>query len=358
MKIGLIIYDQIDIISGGYLYDRMLYQYLRQKGEQVEIISLPKHSYLYNVRDNFSKTFYQRLRAQKFDLILEDELSHPSLFLLNQQFKNTLDRPIVAIVHHLRSDEKYPGWQKSFYQWVEKRYLTSVDAFIVNSTTTLEAVGNITKVSKPSVVAKPGKDHLKSDVTENQIRKRLENGEILKILFVGNIIPRKNLHILLNALAAQPSQKWQLSVVGDLTIDQSYTQEIMKSVTRKNLLSQVKFLGAVSNEELAKKFRHSHLLIVPSSYEGFGIVYLEAMGFGLPCIASSQGATKEFIMQGKEGFRVKPEDVTTLSSLINQLIENRELLLKMSLTAYKNYTYHNTWEQSNARIHQFLKTLN
>ena len=58
------------------------------------------------------------------------------------------------------------------------------------------------------------------------------------------------------------------------------------------------------------------VLAVPSLYEAFGIAYLEAMGFGLPVIASSAGGAHELITQGEHGFLVAPGDAATLAQHI------------------------------------------
>jgi glycosyltransferase involved in cell wall biosynthesis len=357
VKIGLIIYDNLDIISGGYLYDRILYRYLQKRGEEVEIFSLPRRGYFQNIKDNFSKSFYQKVKHFKPDILLQDELNHPSLFLLNKRLKKTLSCPLVAIVHNLHSSEKHPSWTKYFYQRIEKRYLSSVDAYIINSLTTLESVKRLTGVVKPSVIARPGKDHLLSDITENQIIERARQDGPLQILFVGNVIPHKGLHILIDALVLLPSEDWELIVVGNLEIDPPYLRSINRQIAKRKIQNKIELAGLISGEPLKKAFLKGQILAVPSMYEGFGIVYLEAMGFGMPCIATSSGAPKEFITHGKEGFLVNPGDSFTLSQLIQKLMDNRELLLDMSLNALKKYQAHNTWEQSSSFIHQFVKAL-
>ena len=72
MKIGLLIYGSLDTVSGGYLYDRKLVEYLRAQGDTVEIISLPWRNYAAHLMDNF------RFRLPPgLDLLIEDELNHP-----------------------------------------------------------------------------------------------------------------------------------------------------------------------------------------------------------------------------------------------------------------------------------------
>ncbi|MEK7323802.1 MAG: glycosyltransferase, partial [Chloroflexota bacterium] len=138
MRLGLLIYGSLDTISGGYLYDRMLVEHLWRAGDDVEIISLPWRNYAQHLTDNFSSSLLARLRRGHFDVLLQDELNHPSLFWLNRSLRGRY--PIIAIVHHLRVSEARPAWQNWLYCQVERRYLASVDGFIFNSETTKKAV--------------------------------------------------------------------------------------------------------------------------------------------------------------------------------------------------------------------------
>ena len=77
-----------------------------------------------------------RLRAADVDVLLQDELNHPSLFGVNRRLRGRVRYPIVSIVHHLRSSEEHPPLLRRLYRQVESLYLNSVDAFIYNSHTT------------------------------------------------------------------------------------------------------------------------------------------------------------------------------------------------------------------------------
>jgi glycosyltransferase involved in cell wall biosynthesis len=110
----------------------------------------------------------------------------------------------------------------------------------------------------------------------------------------------------------------------------------------------------VTNSELSHYLTDNHLLVVPSSYEGFGIAYLEAMGFGLPAIGSTAGAAKEIITHGINGYLVTPGDSRTLSVHINSLIENREQLCTMAFAALDRFTQHPSWSETGRAVHQFL----
>ena len=357
MRVGLIIYGSLETPTGGYFYDRMLVEHLRHEGAEVEIISLPLRTYGRHLLDNFSRSLVQRLRRADFDVLIQDELNHPSLFLINRMLLGRIRYPIVAMVHVLRSCEAYPAWQKWLYRRVEKRYLTSVDGLIFNSQTTRKAVEELAGGRRPGVVARPGRDHLPPAITREEIAARARRPGPLRILFVGNVLPFKGLHMLIEALASIPSGDWHLAVIGSLMMNRGYVHTVRRQITRSGLDENVTLLGALPHTEVAHHLARSHLLAVPSFYEGFGIVDLEAIGFGLPVIASTAGAAHEIITHGREGFLVAPGETAALAQHVRELNHDRECLLRMSLAAHERYTAHPTWAESMGRISEFLQAL-
>ncbi len=127
MRIGLIIYGSLDRFSGGYIYDRMLVKYLRGHKDDVEIVSLPEKSYMHHLQDNFSARLLHRLEDLNCELLLQDELNHPSLFMLNRRLREKVSYPIVSIVHHLRCCEENSPLINPVYRLVERQYLSSLD---------------------------------------------------------------------------------------------------------------------------------------------------------------------------------------------------------------------------------------
>ena len=94
MHLGLVIYGSLSTISGGYLYDRKLVEFLRHQGDTVEIISVPWRNYTAHLADNINPNLHKRLKSFQGDILLQDELNHPSLFRLNQKLiSNHLHRP-------------------------------------------------------------------------------------------------------------------------------------------------------------------------------------------------------------------------------------------------------------------------
>lgn len=355
MNIGLIIYGPLDTLSGGYLYDRKLVEYLRRQGDMVEIISLPWRNYAAHLTDNF--TF--RLPPD-LDILIQDELNHPSLLGANRGKRLY---PVVSLVHHLRCSEQRPAWQNVFYRLVETHYLRSVDGFIFNSQTTRGVVNSILDNSlsgksgleqgKPSILAYPPTDRFGDGLAEQQIMERARNSPF-RVLFLGNVIPRKGLHALLDALASLQPLTFQLDVIGSLTTDPAYAHAMRQRSIVNGLASRVTFHSSLDNAALIEKLQTAHVLVVPSSYEGFGIVYLEGMAFGLPAIGTTAGAAGEIIAEGRTGFLVPPGDAQTLSARLEGLAFDRALLTRMSLNALARYRQQPKWEQTAGEIRQFL----
>jgi len=356
MRIGLVIYGSLDTLSGGYLYDRKLVEYLRDQGDEVEIVSLPWRSYPRHLLDNFSPAWRRRLAGLNVDILLQDELNHPSLVWANRAISRA-PFPVVSIVHHLRASEEHPAWLLPFYRWVERRYLASVGRFVFNSHTTQKSVETL--LARPvhsSVVAYPAADHLNPPTTaevNRLIREHSARPGPVEILFVGNLISRKGLHHLLAALARLPRQEWRLSVVGRTDVDARYTSRIRAQIGTLGLETAVTLHGRVSDAALTENLRRCHLLAVPS-YEGFGIVYLEAMAFGLPVIASTAGAAHEIVLPGVNGFLAEPADADGLAQNVARCLHDRKALVEMGQAARRVYDGHPSWAETGARIREFI----
>jgi glycosyltransferase involved in cell wall biosynthesis len=368
MKIGLIIYGSLDTLSGGYLYDRKLVEYLREQGDTVEIISLPWRNYAAHLTDNIhfrlplsnviaseatlapdASAGEQSPTQQNFDILIQDELNHPSLIAANAE-KHPY--PIISLVHHLRCSELRPKWQNAFYRAIEKKYLQSVDGFIFNSKTTQNVVHKLIGDSKPNIIAYPPTDRFGEAISEEEITSRAKMNP-LRILFLGNVIERKGLHTLLEAISLHPSQ-FILDIVGSLRSEPDYAKQMQEYVTANNLSAFVFLHGPLDKAPLIQKLRQAHVLVVPSSYEGYGIVYLEGMCFGLPAIGTTSGAASEIISDGIDGFLIDPGDVHLLASRLKVLAEKSEVLVRMSLAARERYLRQPRWEETAHKIRAFI----
>jgi glycosyltransferase involved in cell wall biosynthesis len=353
MRVGLVIYGALETISGGYLYDRKLVEYLRTMGDQVEIFSLPWRSYPSHLLDNFSRSIQNKILNLQIDVLIQDELNHPSFAWLNSKIHNSF--PMIALVHHLRCDELRSGWKNTIYRQVERRYLDSVNGFIFNSQTTKQSVARISSIKqRPWLIATPAGNRFNPKIEPVEIKLRSHQSGPLRLIFIGNVIPRKGLHTLIDSISQLEQGCCTLEVVGGFSADISYAQRIFHQVKQLGLESIIHFHGAQSDSEMEILLAKSHVLVVPSSFEGFGIVYLEGMGFGLPAVGTTNGAASEIIVHGETGYLIKHEDSIGLSNLLRNLYHDRELLAALGIAARQRYHQFPIWEQSMAKVRSFL----
>ncbi len=168
---------------------------------------------------------------------------------------------------------------------------------------------------------------------------------------------RKGAHTLLKAVSGHGERSAvKLDMVGSLTTEPNYVKQIQEYVMDNGLSSIVTFHSSLDNKPLVEKLKQAHILIVPSSYEGYGIVYLEGMCFGLPAIGTTAGAASEIIEHGKTGYLIEPNDSITLAAHIFSLASNRELLTELSLNARRRYIQQPAWNETAGQIRAFLKS--
>jgi glycosyltransferase involved in cell wall biosynthesis len=344
MRIGLIVYGSLETRSGGYLYDRTLVAHLRACGDEVELVSLPWRHYGAHLLDNASPAWRARLRRGRWQVVLQDELNHPSLFAVNE----LIDAPIISIVHHLRSSEQHPRVWRPVHHWVEARYLAGVDGFVFNSNTTRGAVAALRPALPRHVIAPPAGDRLGALVAP-PVR---EPGP-LRLLFVGNVIARKGLATLLEALARLRGV-WALTVAGSLQVDPRHVRTLQARAARLGIGARIDWRGSVGDERLRALFTAHHALVVPSSYEGFGIVYLEAHAFALPALGTTAGGAGEIIVDGETGWLVPAGDVAALAERLQRWHDDRAVLARQSAAALERFRQFPGWEQTVVSIREFL----
>jgi len=232
-----------------------------------------------------------------------------------------------------------------------------VDGFIFNSYTTQSRVEALLGRPACGVVATPGGDRFGARITSAQIEKRSNETGPLRLLSVGNLIRRKGLHTLLRGLASLTGENWVLEVVGRTDLDLAYTREIQSYIQTHGLAERVIIRGKISEEELAETMGRAQLMTMISSYEGFGIVYLEGLAFGLPAIASTAGGAGEIIEHGKTGWLVSPHDSLAAADRIRGYCRDRAALFAHSLYALERFSAFPTWDQSMEKIRTHIQTV-
>lgn len=159
------------------------------------------------------------------------------------------------------------------------------------------------------------KKERKSEQLYNQ---RIQNQSI-KILFVGRLEERKGLSFLLKSFAkARRSTRYNLTLEIVGAGNSKAYQELANSLRIKK---SVKFRGYLPEHDLKNMYRIADIFIMPSRLEGFGLVLLEAMNYGLPIICTDRGGMPEVASRYTKGFIVKFGDEEALATKICEVAD-------------------------------------
>jgi glycosyltransferase involved in cell wall biosynthesis len=261
------------------------------------------------------------------------------------------------LVHQVLCDEPRTPWQNRLLRQVEKRYLDGVDGFIFNSRTTRDTVWRLTANDRPHVVAPPGGDRPGPRPTPRAVALWAQDSGPLRLFFLGNLIPRKGLLPLIDALAGLSREAWTLRIAGRLDMDRAYVRRVRRALQYWGLTDRARLLGPLEGSLLANELARAQVLCMPYAYEGFGMATLEAQGFGLPVIGCRAGATPDLVDDGINGYLVHPGDHAAVRRALTHLYRDRPALAKMGLAARQRFDEHPTWAASMGRLASFLEDL-
>jgi glycosyltransferase involved in cell wall biosynthesis len=161
------------------------------------------------------------------------------------------------------------------------------------------------------------------------------------VLFVGSLIPRKGLNVLVEAAKKIVKEKAETKflIVGDGPLK----NQLSISLESANLSGNFKFLGNLEEDELSAVYNCADVFVLPSIQEGQGIVLLEAEASGKPVVAFDAGGVNESMLNGETGLLVKRKSDEELADALLKLLDDRNLREKMGVNGRRFVTENFTW---------------
>lgn len=185
---------------------------------------------------------------------------------------------------------------------------------------------------------------------------KVPNGKIL--LTVTRLAKSERYKGVLNVISAMSSVVKQLPDAYYVVVGDGDDRAGLESAVRSLDLSRhVIFAGLCSDLELARYYDSCDLFIMPSSKEGFGLVYVEAMAFGKVVIATNEGATPEIVVNGQTGILTDPGRPEDLARSIVHLLQNDPIRQKMGLAGRARVEAEYSAIQFEKRYRGLLSTL-
>lgn len=232
-------------------------------------------------------------------------------------------KPTVVTVYDLsfiHYPESFPKAQRLYLQSQTGRSCRQAQHIITISEASKQDICHHFGIAPEKItVIYPGVDPIFRPLPEAQKQAFRQNKQLPGrfILHVGTLQPRKNILVLLHALAQLNQPEIHLVIVGGKGW---FYEQIFQTVQQLGLLTQVHFPGYVADEELPFWYNCADGLVFPSVYEGFGMPIAQALACATPVIASKSSAMPE--VGGQVALYFDPHDVSDLVRQLQQLLND------------------------------------
>lgn len=329
--------------TGGYAYDREVMARLPSMGVALHHLELPP-GFPDPTPDELSETARRLSTIAPETVLLIDGLAFGAMPAdLIARIRN----PIVTLLHHPLGYE--PGISETHARELiamEKQALTFARRVIVSSPFTKRLLTDEFAVPRSIItVAMPG--------TERAPRAR-GTGSPLQLLSVGSVTPRKGFTFLIEALAPLAGLDWRLTIAGPLDRDAGEVAALTAAITRSGLAARVGLPGTQNREQLARLYAAADVFVLPSLFEGFGMVLTEAMARGLPIVCTTGGAAAETVPDAA-AIKVAPGAAKPLTTALCSMLTVSELRLRLGDSSWQAAQYLPGWEQTAEAITAVLR---
>ena len=155
------------------------------------------------------------------------------------------------------------------------------------------------------------------------------------VLFVGRLEPLKGLELLIDAVAALEQSAPELVVVGGDAHAAAYMATLRARAEARGLGARTRFVGAAPQEQLPAYYSAADVCVVPSYYESFGLVALEAMACGTPVLAARVGGLTSIIQDGVNGYLLPWRCPEAFAAKIDLVLTDEALRRSLGVAARK-----------------------
>ncbi|MCP4561315.1 MAG: glycosyltransferase family 4 protein [Bosea sp.] len=314
----------LSLPTGGYGYDRRLLAEWREMGVTARHLPLPG-GFPDPSEADLAETGRAILSSPYDSVLLIDGLAYGAF---PEGFAAGLAGRVVALVHHpLGLETGLTPAQATAFVRRETAALRYASAVIVSSETTKRLlVADFAVPAEKIRVAEPGVDPA--------ARATGSHGETIELLAVGSLVPRKGYDVLIAALAGLADKPWRLTVVGADDRAPATTAALKEQIETTGLSERVSLTGAFGQAELDAAYAKADLFVMPSLFEGYGMVLTEALARGLPILCTTGGAAAE-TAPDEAALKVPPDDVAALRAGLARLLDDKQERLQRADAAWR-----------------------
>jgi glycogen synthase len=292
------------------------------------------------------------------------DLVHGHDWLVAHASATLADRLAVPYMTTIHATEhgRHQGWVQneppSHIHGVERWMAARADAVVVCSHYMRGHVADIFDIDERRITVIPnGVDpgDLRPVGDLGALRREFAEPHEKLVLLVGRLVYEKGFQLALDALPGV------IELLGNVRFvvagSGTHEHELKAQAERLGLSPHGTFLGWIGDDALHSLYRIADLCVVPSIYEPFGLVALEAMASGCPCIVADTGGLREVVPQGERvGLRFNGGDAEHLGVMIERLLVDRELRDRL-VTEASEYVLRFDWDDIARRTHEIYRSL-
>jgi glycosyltransferase involved in cell wall biosynthesis len=329
--------------TGGYLYNGHVISGLRKRGFEIEefVAGGASPEQQRTAALEFGSTF----DPSRFDAIVVDALARIAVFRHLDLW--LASRPVVALVHELPSVAG-PQHQTVARALDYEETLLRADRLV--------AVSDHGRKILLGRGVSPGRIHVVPpgfDGVPEGVGAHVQSDDPGRALCVAQWIERKGILTLVEAWTLRERKGAVLELIGETDADPDYAV-LVRDAIEAAPQGYIVVSGCVDDASLGNSYAAADLFVLPSRYEGYGIVYAEALARGLPIIACDVGPVPELV--GREAaVLVRPDDREALSAALDLLLGDSKLRMRMSAAASRRASSLPRWEDTVTGFEQVLE---
>lgn len=330
--------------TGGYGYDRQIVTGLRELGWKVNVRQLDA-SFPFPTATALQAARAELSALPDGSLVLLDGLAFGAMPGIAESQAQRLK--LVALVHHpLALESGLEEHHRLALYHGERRALAAARAVIVTSRATALGLADYAVPSGKITVVEPGT--AAAPVAPGS------RSECLHLLCIASLSTRKGHDVLFAALLDLLDHDWRLTLVGGEPPGSRIMSRMRAQLESYGFADRVTFLGVGDDEVVATEYARADVFVLPTRYEGYGMVVAEALARGLPVIGTRTGAIPELVGEDA-GLVVPPSDIQALFQALQRLFTEPGLLPRLRTGALAARKRLPRWSDSCAWLSALLQ---
>ncbi|HEX9240076.1 MAG TPA: glycosyltransferase family 4 protein [Candidatus Bathyarchaeia archaeon] len=299
--------------------------------------------WIYRLNSQMISKTTELLETERFDLI------HAHDWVVGRaavELKNRLGLPLISTIHatEIGRGGSLDGEYRRKVRDIERLLVEQSDGIICCSNYMLDHIQHVLGAVKTKIRVIPNGVEA-SRFNNGRQPQPIPTGvseDRKTILYVGRIVREKGIFTLLDAFEKLRKQGKDVSLV--FAGEGPLKEDLAKEVLRRKLNDRVKLAGFVDEKKLVSLYNSSDAFVLPSHYEPFGMVALEAMASRVPVVVSDVGGLSEIVEDGITGVKVPAYNPSALAEGILRVLEDRELSEQLKENAYRAVQERYRWD--------------